>query len=252
VTAKSETSQASRGDSAERWFLRIDGHHYGPVGRTELERFLLPPRLCSVLEVKCGDDGVWFSIARNETIDKVLVRAGVAPEPAAQTLWQRPEPSALSNLISGLAAWLLERWVPVSAVVILATVNAVAMFVLRDPYVRDREILARYEGMWRELQAVDPQQTKGDDWRKLADPMLTELEPILKELDETASVYEPARQNLLFAGRDHLRSILREKAPPEAKNPHIQLFERRLKTARAQFPGVVEEQATSPLAKGAP
>lgn len=252
MTAKSGTSQASRSDSAERWFLRIDGHHYGPVGRTELERFLLPPRLCSVLEVKCGDDGVWFSIARNETIDKVLVRAGVAPEPAAQTLWQRPEPSALSNLISGLAAWLLERWVPVSAVVILATVNAVAMFVLRDPYVRDREILARYEGMWRELLAVDPQQTKGDDWRKLADPMLTELEPILKELDETASVYEPARQNLLFAGRDHLRSILREKAPPEAKNPHILLFERRLKTARAQFPGVVEEQATSPLAKGAP
>jgi hypothetical protein len=252
MTANAEAGRAAPGDTAERWFLRIDGHHYGPVGRTELEKFLLPPRLCSVLEVKCGDDGVWFSIGRNETIDKVLVRAGVAPEPGPQAVWQRPQPSFLSNLIGGVAAWLLERWIPVSAVVILALVNAVSLFVLRDPYVRDREILARYEGMWRELRSVDAEKTAGDDWRKLADPMLKELEPMLKELDETASIHEPARQNLLFAGRDHLRTILREKAPPQAKNPHIYLFERRMQTARAQFPGVAEKPANSPLAKGAP
>jgi hypothetical protein len=259
VTATPGAARASESHSAERWFLRIDGHHYGPVGRAELERFLLPPRLCSVMEVKCGDEGVWFSIARNETIDKVLVRAGIAPEPGPQTLWQRPESSALSRLLggigavfSGLAAWLLERWAATAVVFTLLAINAVGLFVLRDPYTRDREILARFETVWRDVGAFDAKKTSSDDWRSFAGPILAELEPIIRELEGSASVHEPARQNLLFAGRDNLKRILRKEKPPAPRDPQVVMFEKRLRFARQQFSDGAAEPTSSPVAKGAP
>jgi hypothetical protein len=109
--------------AAERWYLQIDGHRYGPVARAELEKFLRPPRLCSRLDVKCGDDGMWFSIDRDETIDKVLVKTGVEVKPETEAEPEKPRKRAappspskrsgwLPDFLEGLAAWVPHRLLP--------------------------------------------------------------------------------------------------------------------------------------------
>lgn len=231
------TPPAPATDAEERWYLRIDGHNYGPATRTDLERFLQPPRLCSVMEVKCGD-GVWFTIARHETIDKVLAKVGIVVEPVQEpshpSSTSRSQGGALRDFCGGLGAWLVHHRRKAARVLVYGGLGVAAFLAFRDPYVGDREFLSRYETLWREARRFGTE-TTDSDWRTFADRRIAELEPILRELERSASVHQPIRQNLLFAGRDHLRSILKESHPPAATSSHVQLFERRLELARDQL-----------------
>jgi hypothetical protein len=249
---KTGVTAAAAAGVDERWFLRIDGHNYGPAPRAELENFLRPPRLCSVMEVKCGD-GVWFTIARHDTLDKVLAKVGIEIEPVKQPEQVAAAPSAsaasarsgrstLSKLIAwtvdfceGLTAWLIHHWVVTTIVFVIVIVNSLALFALRDPHVGDREILARYEALWRDARKLGDQETSEEDWRNFAGPAIAELEPIVKQLALSASVHQPIRQNLLFAGRDHLLKILKGERPPTVAGPQVRLLEQRLKLAHEQL-----------------
>jgi hypothetical protein len=64
---------------------------------------------------------------------------------------------------------------------------------------------------------------------------VAEIDPIIKELENTASVHRPSRQNLLFAGRDHLKRVLQAEKPPKEIDSQAVLFERRLQAAQMQF-----------------
>ena len=241
-----ETSGSADVSPAERWYLRIDGHDYGPVARDRIEQFLEPPRLCNVMEVKCGDDANWFVIARHETIDKVLVKAGVAPEPAPEINWQVPTPSLGAVLARRLrdhfengASWAIDHWVVLTGVLVFASVNAALLIALQDPQGRDREILVLYEAIWSKAQQFDgatEQTEQSDDWRTFANSALAQLEPVVSELERSANVHHPIRQNLLFAGRDHLSKVLKAERSPTATAQDVVLFERRLQHARRQLP----------------
>lgn len=254
MAQQSTTTRTSDDRTSERWYLRIDGQRYGPVGRAELEKFLAPPRLCSVLEVKCGDDGDWVYITREETIDKVLVRFGVDPDPvvgAPEYVRSARTPKRLEGVrdfIEGLSAWLIHHWVAAASVVAIVAINAAVLFLLNDPHGREREILARYEALWQEVRRFSSDSPK-EDWRKFAEPALIELEPMIRELEKSASVHHPSRQNLLFAGRDHLRTLLKAEVPPTPQTPQAILFERRMQGARAQFLPTSADPG-NPLSKG--
>lgn len=218
----------------EQWFLRIDGHNYGPVLRTKLEDFLRPPRLCSVMEVKCGD-GVWFTIARHETINKVLEKVGIEVEAARPNSRRSLLSFWPGDFIDGFVAWLLYHWIVTAAVVVYLATNAAFVLSLSDPHVREEELLARYDELWRQAQALAADGSSGEDWRKFADRTRAELKSMLRELEGSASVHQPIRQNLLVAGREHFLKVLIAERPPADDDDDSRLFARRLDLAHEQL-----------------
>ena len=246
--AKGLPSIASDG-STERWYLRIDGKEFGPITRSQMEFFLRPPRLCSLLQVMCTvQEGVWHSIARHETIDKVLSKFGIedlpvktSTVPITQTSQASAySPSAISSRIrdrfEDAVAWFVKYRIESLVVVAFIAINAAILIASADTTGRDREILNRYESIWKSTRELSTKKASDDEWKTFADASIVEIEPILKELQRTANVRQPVRQSLLFGGRENLLRILNDGKPPELRSSDALIFERRLKRIREMLP----------------
>lgn len=237
-----------RAPSSEKWYFKIDGKEFGPSSRDQLEHFLQPPRLCKSLEVMCSErEGFWFLVAVDETIDVVLDKVGIVPPPeststsAEEPVWRPPSTTSkvidwfqdqflvLSELVSRHFAILL-------AVVGIIVVNVVILYVTADPYVREREILSRFETLWRDAQKFDDDD---DKWPAFAASASTEIEPIVKQLARTANRDRPVTQSLLFVGRDYLTKLFQAKSPPEKGSVDANVVGRYLKLANEQLGGEV-------------
>ena len=246
------TGQSGPSSSAtEQWYFRIDGTLYGPSTRADLERFLRPPRLCSVLEVMCTTrDGVWFTIAKHETIDKVLEKAGVPLEPVVDTVEAvRPkvaapkvveraprEPSRIGESLSSLlqsgawlTAFLAAHKLALAAVLVIVAGNVVALVASQQPSKSDSEILAIYQNLWKQVRTYQDEPPAAEVWQSFAAAGRAELEPIVQGLQKTASVRQPLQQNLLFCGRDHLLVLLKSEKPPAENSPHRRVVDRYLR-----------------------
>jgi hypothetical protein len=237
----------SEANQTEFWYLRIDDKEFGPVPRSELEHFLRPPRICSSLQVMCStQSGEWYTITRNETIDKVLTRfgieshAGVTPIQNPQDLTPSPKIHAKSaSVINSMA--LVPKWVAghlteAMALVAIVVVNAVILFVSANGFGRERQILAKFESIWDSVRDFSSDETLSEEWRSFADSAIQELEPLVAELQRSANVRRPARQALLFAGRDGLLKILREQSPMAMNSEIGTQIEVRLQQAHRSLP----------------
>lgn len=242
--------------AGEQWYFRIDGKNFGPSSRSQLEHFLQPPRLCKTLEVMCTDrNGYWLTIGVDETIEMVLQRFGIPLQAGTNTTTVSraktviiPKPSrgfSLQSVISlpieklkDTASNIADRLGPTAKKFGAVTVIAVALlicgstaFVLMGGLRKsDSQILAQYNTIWKEATTMHGS-SSAEQWREFADKSLTELEPTIRELSQSANVHNPKRQDLLFAGRDHLRKMLKAERPPEKATLSARVFERYLQLA---------------------
>jgi hypothetical protein len=122
-----------------------------------------------------------------------------------------------------------------SGIAALIVIDAVYVALSSRGVVREREILRRYESIWKVAREFDPDENSSDEWQEFAKTAISNLHPLLKELQRTASAKRPARQILLFAGREHLLKILDSPTPASIDSDQAELFERKLKTAQHQL-----------------
>lgn len=232
---------ASANSTEEWWYLRIDGQVFGPAMRAQLEHFLRPPRLCKRMEVICtSQSSDWHVIGPDETLADVLQLVGISTHEEAEAQWSDQEDSRETSAAEKngqawvtIASWIKTHAGMIAIVVIMIIVNFGFYIASRDPHTREREILTQYESIWEEMHFYDPD--TGDEWWSFVDNSLSELEPVLKELEQTADVAHPLRQNLLFAGRDHLVPLLKSGEPPAPDNPSAKVFERYLQILKKQL-----------------
>ncbi len=233
----------SAGTPTEQWYFRIDGREFGPSSRDQLEHFLTPPRLCTSLEVMCTErEGYWFLIAKDETIEMVLKKVGISLEPVAAM-----KPLSVTRVIaSESAGWfsglsttvtnaVARHPVLIFGLLAFASINGTLLYLVRDTMTREREILSRFESLLNTAVDFEPKKQSADEWRKFADQAEKELEPLVKELARTASVKQPVRQKLLFAGRDHLTKLFQAAEPPLKHSPATRVIDRYLQLARDQL-----------------
>ena len=230
----------------EQWYLRIDEKVIGPVARAQLEQFLRPPRLCRRMDVMCSfDPECWHRIQLTQTLDDVLALAGIP-------VLSEEEPFDVEPTVS-LTEQFAERWSHfvgrmgqyvtrvreykgvIAMVLLLVAVNGIAWIWFQDPQVREREILTQYESIWQTIKEFHEGSLSEDDWSEFAQDSLSQLEPTIAELKRTSNVHHPARQNLLYAGQDHLVSILTSNKPPKKGDQSATIFERYLRISQKEL-----------------
>ena len=72
----------------------------------------------------------------------------------------------------------------------------------------DRVTYDQYAQIYAEMQALREKNAADDEWTKLTDRANQVNDVILQDLEKTASAQEPAKQQLLWAGRDYLIPML--------------------------------------------
>lgn len=208
-------------NTGELWYLKIDDKEFGPVSRAQLEYFLRPPRLCSMLQVMCTLDlGMWYLIGRDENLDDVLSRFGI--EAPVQS---KPEPvvmqgpglieqflDGVSRLARGVVSTVGRFRVEASLVLALVALNVAFLYFTSDGLGRERQILQTFETLWSDVTQFNPESESKEAWREFADDAISELEPLIDELSSSTKT-SPQRQRLLFIGREQLLAILKEETP---------------------------------------
>ena len=246
----------------EQWYFRIDGKNFGPSSRVQLEHFLRPPRLCKTLEVMCQErDGYWLTIGPDETIDIVLQRFGipVPSVPATATInksrthviprssskftapnWISTPIDRLKEGLSDLAGRLgppVKKFGPYFIIALaLLMVSATAFVMTGGLRMSEKQIVSQFDTIWKEAMSMN-QSAAPDQWRQFADKSLTELEPTLRDLSQSSSVKNSSRQQLLFAGRDHLRKMLKADKPPQKFSVSARVFEKYMQLAHKNLRG---------------
>jgi hypothetical protein len=231
------------GTPAEQWYFRIDGREFGPSSRDQLEHFLTPPRLCTSLEVMCTErEGYWFLIAKEETIEKVLEKVGIRLEPVTEmkplsaTQATAPDPvSWLGGISETVANAVARHSVLILILLAFVSMNGTLFYLTRDTTTREREILSRFKSLLDTALDFKTKQRSAEEWRTFADEAERELRPLINELTRTASVKEPVRQKLLFAGRDHLKKLFQTTDPPLSYSPEAKMVDKYLQLARDQL-----------------
>ena len=242
-----ERPSASNDCSVEQWYLRIDYTMYGPVSRSGLEQFLRPPRLCSMLQVMCSTDhGQWHSISKNETIDKVYLKFGIKdatsalPPLVTRPSWGRSRfemfAEAISETSQSIFSVIFRFRTQSAALLLIISANVVVSYLTSDGSARDRQILKQFESIWDSARRFDKADASQDEWREFADHEIGAITSILTELQRTASVRRPARQALLFAGRDGLMKLLQEPTPAAIDSEVGTQIEVRLHQAHKSLP----------------
>ncbi len=89
--------------------------------------------------------------------------------------------------------------------------------------------LAKFQEVYKEFQSLQQKKASDAEWSSLKNKVTSEIEPILKDLDSSASSDSPHLQHLLWAGRDYLKPML-DNARTESSRDQ-EKFERHLKEA---------------------
>ena len=221
VSDSGQVAPAPTAIAGEKWYLKIDDTEFGPVTRSQLEYFLQPPRLCSVLQVMCStQDGSWHLIARHETIDKVLSRFGFdhipssLPEPLSDDSSARNARfiERICDVYRAMKSGLLKYNVEWSLVVVMVGINVSYLYITSDGLARERQILRRFESTWELALQFDPDDESKDEWREFADNAIVELETLIEELRKSRRS-SPEQQLLILIGREQLLVALQEPTP---------------------------------------
>ncbi|MFK7777573.1 MAG: DUF4339 domain-containing protein [Gimesia sp.] len=167
----------------------------------------------------------------NKMEPAVPVIAPPPPMPVAQPA-PRPRPKtkiARSNPLEALGPLMDPKILGgIAAVVVL---GAVFYFVplggLFSP--GGGEELAKFQAVHKEFLALKQKNASEGEWNSFKTKVMTEMDPIIKELEANASIQKPQIQALMWAGRDHLKKML-DNAQKET-NPDLKKFENQLKEA---------------------
>ena len=236
---------------SEQWYFRIDGHEFGPTTREKLERFLQPPRLCPSLEVMCSTKmGTWFLVSREESIDAVLMHAGVLLAPTApsppHSVPAPPHEMELSWISKrlewgrrkiGFVIYGIKQYRELSlGVLVVVAINVVGLYLSASPHARDHQIFLQLQSLWDKARSFDNENTKSDEWQRFAVEANKIMEPIINELSKDANRDRPIKQDFLFVCRDHLKPLLDAQFPPRRDSNQAMFAERYLRVIRKQLP----------------
>ncbi len=162
----------------------------------------------------------------SETLRRARLKAVVCREPA------RPRRRRAEK---GFESWLSQvplrvKW---GAAVAVALIVVVVMFVSFGG--SDQEYYETYTAIWNKHKELRSRSASDDEWSSFNQEVKRQLEPIIHDLNRTASAKRPIKQHLLWAGRDYLPLMIVDarESPSEAE----ELFAQHMDDARLLLAG---------------
>lgn len=270
-----EDGPRAKEDDSKKWWCRIDGQEHGPVELKQLRRTVAVGRLKPDDLVRRGRKGEWVAAStfpelfRKRSSKKLAVDlekiTGSDPEigtpstaavgsSGAGTAGPSRDVAALIRQSHAAAldkdriarkyaaeeedepqtfAEKLKRNPKLAVIGGLLLLIAVYKFM---PFSSaDKGTYDQYAAIYAEMLQLRDSNASDEEWSKLTDKANTVNDAILKDLEQTASASEPAKQQLLWAGRDYLIPMLGDARNGESENE--KLFKEHLDNALAFIEG---------------
>jgi hypothetical protein len=215
--------------SSERWYFRIDGKRYGPVGNAELDKLLKPPRVAPMVDARPVDfEGEWVQIGPGDDFSKAVDHFGIDFTPGEddgvssgkrrrggeRTWFERNVIDPLESIGNLFGKHRLTVFIAV----VFLSVNAAALPYLLPKRGAERDYLATYDDIHKQFKALrKAESTTPEQWQQFSNESKKRLEPILADLAKSTDPQDQLRRYLLWAGRDCLLPIVSQTELPPAK-----------------------------------
>ena len=253
--------------SKQKWYCKLGGMGYGPIEPYKIKLWAEQDRVEPTDLLKLGRKGEWFEAWQIEALQlKKPVEQQPSQEetPTAETkeTETKLETEPLKKMETATPAQAIPPPMPVTpppprpkpkmkvqrtnplealeplmkpqilggvaAVVVLAAVfYFVPLGGLFSP--GGHEELAKLQAVHKEFLALQQKQASESEWSSFNNKVMSEMTPMIKELEANASSSNPHMQHLMWAARDHLKKMLDN--AQQKNNPDQTKFENQLKEA---------------------
>lgn len=233
--------------SKQKWYCKLGGMGYGPIEAHKIKMWAEQDRVEPTDLLKLGRKGEWFEAwqiealqlkkpapkktevesttdttpAETETKPTAIASAAATPAPmpsapAAPVAAAAPPAARAKPKIQVQRSNPLEALGPLMDPKILGGVGGVIALVAILYFVplgdlfspSGKEEYAKFQTFYQEFKALQSKQAGPAEYTSLKNKADTELGPLVKELETSASSDRPALQQLLWAGRDYLPKMM--------------------------------------------
>lgn len=244
------SASPAEAQGSARWYVRIDGTKFGPIGYEELEALLRPPRLCRTCEVRHGERGSWVgvgfdqelsevaSIRRHASVSKAILpaeRRNTALLADRRSLAARRPRFEFTAKVESLLKTMWDHRLLFAFVTLWVSLNVGVFMATGRAYATDRQYLDTYTSIWSELHQLRDQEATDAQWAEFEKRANSRLDAIIAVLEKSANRDRPVKRHLLWAGRDYLRPIVHSRAAGDASRYSEEQFKRHLEAARQQI-----------------
>jgi hypothetical protein len=187
----------------EEWYYELDGRTHGPLPRTDLEDLLnRSGDTADDVRVRRGPDGPWIPFRSTSMRDRPSVASfskPVAEIPANERRSVSQRPGILSQGVGGL---IRDQRGVLAAVAAWLLLNILFIALWPEPYSRERHYLETLRAIEAEKQLLRAKPASESEWQEFAQRTRSDLAPIVKDLQKSASAAQPIRQQLFWSARD--------------------------------------------------
>lgn len=174
---------------------------------------------------------------KETAVPATAAAASMPPTPAAPTP-PKPKPKIKiqrSNPLEALGPLMTPQILGGAAAVVVLV--AIFLFVPLDGLFKPggQEELAKFKAVHQEFLALQQKNASASEWDSFKSRVMTEMDPVIKELEANASSDVPHIQSLMWAGRDYLKKML-DNAQSES-NPDLKKFEDQIREAERIITG---------------
>lgn len=219
--AASSTEIDSTCAKSELWYYKLDDREHGPIPIEELKSLAaVSGETANEIVVRSGRSGEW--IALGSLAGEYAVPEGDRPPhstPSLDTPERATSPASRfrarprTAMTVGRLAWLRRNLDLLAAAVLFVAINAILLAMSQPRNSEERRYLEILRGLHQEIGQLQRRGATAAEWQELRLRSERKLQPVLADLERTASATNPIRQHLLWAGRDHLLEMLSQAAP---------------------------------------
>lgn len=243
--AASSSEVASTCARSDLWYYKLDDREHGPIPIEELQSLAaVSGETANEIVVRSGRDGAWTplgSLAAEHSKPE-----GDHPQFSTPSL-DTPKPATSPSsrfrtrpktaMAVGQLAWLRRNLDLMAAAVLFVAINALLLAMSQPRDSEERRYLEILRGLHQEIGQLQRRGASATEWQEFRLRSERKLQPVLADLERTASAANPIRQHLLWAGRDHLLEMLSQATPTPtvavdddtaAFEQHLELVESKL------------------------
>ncbi len=226
----------------DEWYYRVGDREHGPTSLVELKSLAsVSGETASEIVMRHSSEEHWQPLlSLGEFADQGLVKqmaavprvGGHSPQAGHGAPANLPRRISASRFVQKRSAdqqWdrfgirnfveLLKTNADiVGAATLLLTINAVLLAMSYNSYATERKYFETFREISTEMSELQCRNASSEDWSEFTSRANQKIEPILKDLDHTASVANPVRQHLRWAGRDYLSEMLSRAPQKSGKN----------------------------------
>ncbi|MGE3314843.1 MAG: DUF4339 domain-containing protein [Planctomycetaceae bacterium] len=236
------------------WFYKLADRARGPLPLEELRSLAeVSGETAREIVVRRAGDETWIPLdAISDSKDPSRLDEASRVSESAAALRTSGHPATQRSARSNRPLSTLERTFGavrrnqdlLAAGVLLVALNAILFAAMRPALSQEQKYFANLQGIVDELDHLSRRPTSAEEWQEFRTRAEASLQPMVRNLEESAGAAQPIRQHLLWAGRDHLMEMLAQAGRPAAPgtvDDERRLFDEHMGWLQRAF---IEENAT--------